>query len=55
MIDVVEKLRRGETPPLGNQSKRFTCMPAGGKTTLKEPPPGPFCRDIDTPPPAPAA
>jgi NADH-quinone oxidoreductase subunit E len=35
---VIEALQRGETPKPGSQSGRRGSMPAGGKTTLREPP-----------------
>jgi len=45
-IEIVEMLRRGEKPPIGSQTGRQGAMPEGGRTSLNEPPPPPFCRDL---------
>lgn len=44
-IKIVDQLKKGETPKVGSQI-RETCEPVGGLTTLLEPPPGPYCRDL---------
>lgn len=47
-IAIVEKLRNGEKPQPGPQtSERSYQEPPGGPTTLREPPPGPYCRDLE--------
>jgi len=44
---VLDAYKRGEKPKVGPQVRdRFTCEPAGGRTTLLEPPPGPYCREL---------
>lgn len=43
-LKILDALKRGERPTPGPQSGRKVAMPAGGKTTLLEKPPGPYCR-----------
>eukprot|EP01004_Peranema_trichophorum_P007662 NODE_6437_length_885_cov_162.158793_g5844_i0.p1 GENE.NODE_6437_length_885_cov_162.158793_g5844_i0~~NODE_6437_length_885_cov_162.158793_g5844_i0.p1 ORF type:complete len:242 (-),score=32.32 NODE_6437_length_885_cov_162.158793_g5844_i0:109-834(-) len=45
-IEIVELLRKGEYPKVGSQTGRQGAMPACGRTSLFEPPPAPFCREI---------
>uniref|UniRef100_C0PEC6 NADH dehydrogenase [ubiquinone] flavoprotein 2 mitochondrial n=1 Tax=Zea mays TaxID=4577 RepID=C0PEC6_MAIZE len=48
VVEIVEMLRRGETPPRGTQHpERKNCGPAGGNTTLQGEPKPPPCRDLD--------
>lgn len=48
VIDIVEMLRRGESPPAGTQNPdRMNSAPAGGRTTLFSEPKPPPCRDLD--------
>lgn len=48
VVEIVEMLRRGETPPRGTQlPERKNCGPAGGNTTLHSEPKPPPCRDLD--------
>ncbi|KAH7445760.1 hypothetical protein KP509_01G023000 [Ceratopteris richardii] len=48
VIELVEILRRGESPPPGTQNPdRFNCAPAGGQKTLLCEPKPPPCRDLD--------
>ncbi|KAF6985495.1 hypothetical protein CFC21_003351 [Triticum aestivum] len=48
VVELVEMLRRGETPPRGTQNpERKNCGPAGGMTTLLGEPKPPPCRDLD--------
>uniref|UniRef100_J3M8Q9 Uncharacterized protein n=2 Tax=Oryza brachyantha TaxID=4533 RepID=J3M8Q9_ORYBR len=48
VVEIVEMLRRGETPPRGTQNpERKNCGPAGGNTTLHSEPKPPPCRDLD--------
>mmetsp|Transcript_10658 Transcript_10658/g.37030 ORF Transcript_10658/g.37030 Transcript_10658/m.37030 type:complete len:335 (-) Transcript_10658:58-1062(-) len=47
-VKICEQLRKGEAPRVGSQT-RDKAEPAGGLTTLLEPPPEPFCRDIGEP------
>lgn len=48
VVEIVEMLRRGETPPRGTQHpERKNCGPAGGNTTLHGEPKPPPCRDLD--------
>ncbi|KAG0518731.1 hypothetical protein BDA96_09G202200 [Sorghum bicolor] len=48
VVEIVEMLRRGETPPRGTQHpERKNCGPAGGNTTLLGEPKPPPCRDLD--------
>lgn len=54
-VALLENLKAGKPVKIGVQSGlRENCEPQGGRTTLTEPPSGPFCRDLDAPPPAPA-
>jgi NADH dehydrogenase (ubiquinone) flavoprotein 2 len=46
-IEVVDNLRKGIYPPVGSQLGRKGALPLNGRTSLKEPPPGPFCRDLE--------
>eukprot|EP01012_Entosiphon_sulcatum_P032847 TRINITY_DN41709_c0_g1_i1.p1 TRINITY_DN41709_c0_g1~~TRINITY_DN41709_c0_g1_i1.p1 ORF type:complete len:257 (+),score=34.93 TRINITY_DN41709_c0_g1_i1:42-812(+) len=43
-IEIIEGLKTGKYPTVGPQNGRQWCMPKGGRTSLKEPPPGPTCR-----------
>lgn len=45
-IEIVESLRKGIKPPHGPQNGRKNAMGIQGKTTLLQPPPGPYCRDL---------
>eukprot|EP00761_Pharyngomonas_kirbyi_P005906 gb/GECH01005912.1/.p1 GENE.gb/GECH01005912.1/~~gb/GECH01005912.1/.p1 ORF type:complete len:302 (+),score=66.23 gb/GECH01005912.1/:1-906(+) len=45
-IEIIEMLRRGETPPTGSQSGRQNCRASHAKTSLTEEPKPPPCRDI---------
>ncbi|KAE9585823.1 putative oxidoreductase [Lupinus albus] len=48
VIDIVEKLKRGEKPPHGTQNpNRIRSGPEGGNTTLLGEPKPPPCRDLD--------
>eukprot|EP01059_Diplonema_ambulator_P023214 TRINITY_DN3862_c0_g1_i1.p1 TRINITY_DN3862_c0_g1~~TRINITY_DN3862_c0_g1_i1.p1 ORF type:complete len:268 (+),score=45.38 TRINITY_DN3862_c0_g1_i1:49-804(+) len=49
LTNVLDHLRSGERHKLqiGSQAGRQFSAPLGGKTSLKTPPPGPFCRDLD--------
>eukprot|EP00252_Welwitschia_mirabilis_P000780 TRINITY_DN1074_c0_g1_i2.p1 TRINITY_DN1074_c0_g1~~TRINITY_DN1074_c0_g1_i2.p1 ORF type:complete len:259 (-),score=44.70 TRINITY_DN1074_c0_g1_i2:372-1148(-) len=48
-VEIVEMLRRGETPPVGTQNpERCMSGPAGGNTTLLGEPKPPPCRDLDS-------
>ncbi|CAA7399256.1 unnamed protein product [Spirodela intermedia] len=48
VVEIVEMLRRGETPPVGTQNPlRVRGGPAGGNTTLLGEPKPPPCRDLD--------
>lgn len=48
VIELVEMLRRGESPPPGTQNpNRFNSAPAGGQKTLLSEPKPPPCRDLD--------
>lgn len=47
-IRIVESLKKGVNPPIGPQNGRANSIPKGGKTTLLVPPPGPYCRDLDS-------
>ncbi|XP_030629683.1 NADH dehydrogenase [ubiquinone] flavoprotein 2, mitochondrial isoform X1 [Chanos chanos] len=38
---IIDELKAGRVPPPGPRSGRFSCEPAGGLTSLTEPPPGP--------------
>jgi len=49
VVEIVEMLRRGETPPVGTQNPdRIMAGPAGGNTTLLSEPKPPLCRDLDS-------
>jgi len=49
VVEIVEMLRRGETPPVGTQNPdRIMAGPAGGNTTLLSEPKPPPCRDLDS-------
>uniref|UniRef100_A0A665XAV6 NADH dehydrogenase [ubiquinone] flavoprotein 2, mitochondrial n=1 Tax=Echeneis naucrates TaxID=173247 RepID=A0A665XAV6_ECHNA len=39
--DIIDELKAGRVPPPGPRSGRFSCEPAGGLTSLTEPPKGP--------------
>ncbi|KAJ0059074.1 hypothetical protein NL108_007442 [Boleophthalmus pectinirostris] len=39
--DIIDELKAGRVPPPGPRSGRFSCEPAGGLTSLTEPPNGP--------------
>lgn len=41
VLEILQKLQKGEQPKAGPYSGRRVCEPHGGKTTLHEPPPGP--------------
>uniref|UniRef100_A0A8C6TZI3 NADH dehydrogenase [ubiquinone] flavoprotein 2, mitochondrial n=1 Tax=Neogobius melanostomus TaxID=47308 RepID=A0A8C6TZI3_9GOBI len=41
MDDIIDELRAGKVPLPGPRSGRFSCEPAGGLTSLTEPPTGP--------------
>ncbi|PWA30121.1 hypothetical protein CCH79_00009664, partial [Gambusia affinis] len=41
MEQIIDELKAGRVPPPGPRSGRFSCEPAGGLTSLTEPPPGP--------------
>ncbi|KAI5412802.1 hypothetical protein KIW84_057431 [Lathyrus oleraceus] len=48
VIEIVEKLRKGEKPPHGTQNpQRIRSGPEGGNTTLLGEPKPPPCRDLD--------
>ncbi|KAF4387717.1 hypothetical protein G4B88_004044 [Cannabis sativa] len=48
VVEIVEKLRKGEKPPHGTQNPgRTKCGPEGGNTTLLSEPKPPPCRDLD--------
>uniref|UniRef100_A0A8C8GUK1 NADH dehydrogenase [ubiquinone] flavoprotein 2, mitochondrial n=1 Tax=Oncorhynchus tshawytscha TaxID=74940 RepID=A0A8C8GUK1_ONCTS len=38
---IIDELKAGNVPPPGPRNGRFSCEPAGGLTSLSEPPPGP--------------
>ncbi|NP_001188137.1 NADH dehydrogenase [ubiquinone] flavoprotein 2, mitochondrial [Ictalurus punctatus] len=38
---IIDELKAGRVPPPGPRNGRFSCEPAGGLTSLTEPPPGP--------------
>uniref|UniRef100_A0A674C4P5 NADH dehydrogenase [ubiquinone] flavoprotein 2, mitochondrial n=2 Tax=Salmo trutta TaxID=8032 RepID=A0A674C4P5_SALTR len=38
---ILDELKAGKVPPPGPRNGRFSCEPAGGLTSLSEPPPGP--------------
>ncbi|XP_053186214.1 NADH dehydrogenase [ubiquinone] flavoprotein 2, mitochondrial [Scomber japonicus] len=38
---IIDELKAGKVPPPGPRNGRFSCEPAGGLTSLTEPPPGP--------------
>jgi len=51
LFAVFDAIRDGRPVKPGSQLKNRTWSePAGGKTTLKAPPPGPYCRDLDAKP-----
>uniref|UniRef100_A0A3Q3XG15 NADH dehydrogenase [ubiquinone] flavoprotein 2, mitochondrial n=1 Tax=Mola mola TaxID=94237 RepID=A0A3Q3XG15_MOLML len=39
--EIIDELKAGRVPPPGPRSGRFSCEPAGGLTSLTEPPKGP--------------
>uniref|UniRef100_A0A7N6B861 NADH dehydrogenase [ubiquinone] flavoprotein 2, mitochondrial n=1 Tax=Anabas testudineus TaxID=64144 RepID=A0A7N6B861_ANATE len=39
--NIIDELKAGRVPPPGPRSGRFSCEPAGGLTSLSEPPKGP--------------
>uniref|UniRef100_A0A6Q2XL38 NADH dehydrogenase [ubiquinone] flavoprotein 2, mitochondrial n=1 Tax=Esox lucius TaxID=8010 RepID=A0A6Q2XL38_ESOLU len=41
MDKIIDELKAGKIPPPGPRNGRFSCEPAGGLTSLTEPPPGP--------------
>merc|ERR1712168_250404 len=41
MVDILDDLKAGRVPKPGPRSKRFSCEPAGGLTSLTTPPKGP--------------
>ena len=41
MIEIIEDLQKGKKPKAGPRSGRFASEPAGGLTSLTEPPKGP--------------
>ncbi|KAE8290680.1 NADH dehydrogenase [ubiquinone] flavoprotein 2, mitochondrial [Larimichthys crocea] len=41
MEDIIDELKAGRVPPPGPRNGRFSCEPAGGLTSLTEPPTGP--------------
>ncbi|CAM4586774.1 hypothetical protein PO909_031604 [Leuciscus waleckii] len=41
MEQIIDELKAGRVPPPGPRGGRFSCEPAGGLTSLTEPPPGP--------------
>ncbi|KAG7277157.1 hypothetical protein CRUP_022620 [Coryphaenoides rupestris] len=41
MDHIIDELKAGRVPPPGPRNGRFSCEPAGGLTSLTEPPPGP--------------
>ncbi|XP_051984533.1 NADH dehydrogenase [ubiquinone] flavoprotein 2, mitochondrial-like [Xyrauchen texanus] len=41
MEQIIDELKAGRVPLPGPRSGRFSCEPAGGLTSLREPPPGP--------------
>jgi NADH dehydrogenase (ubiquinone) flavoprotein 2 len=43
---ILDALKRGEKPKPGPQNGRKNCEGIMGKTTLLEPPPGPYCRPL---------
>lgn len=45
-VEIVEKLKKGEKPKVGSQT-RDKAEPAGGQTTLLTEPMGPMCRDLE--------
>jgi NADH dehydrogenase (ubiquinone) flavoprotein 2 len=48
-IKILDDLKQGKTPKVGPQNGRRNCEGPQGKTTLFEPPPGPYCRpDLET-------
>mmetsp|Transcript_45042 Transcript_45042/g.75769 ORF Transcript_45042/g.75769 Transcript_45042/m.75769 type:complete len:248 (-) Transcript_45042:326-1069(-) len=47
-IEMVENLRKGIYPTVGSQLGRKSSIPINGRTSLTEPPPPPYCRDLDT-------
>lgn len=48
VVEIVEKLKKGEKPPHGTQNpRRIMCGPEGGNTTLLSEPMPPPCRDLD--------
>jgi len=49
VVEIVEMLRRGETPPVGTQNPdRIMAGRDGGNTTLLSEPKPPLCRDLDS-------
>ena len=45
-INIVEQLKRGETPKVGSQIGRHGSIGPQGKTVLLEEPTGPYCREF---------
>jgi len=44
---ILGEFKAGKKPPHGPQNGRRSSEPKGEKTSLKEKPPGPFCRDLE--------
>lgn len=44
--NVLDTLKSGKKPRMGPQVDRNGCEGPQGRTTLKSPPPGPYCRDL---------
>lgn len=47
VTNVLDDLKAGKAPKLGPQIDRNGCEGPQGRTTLKAPPAGPFCRDLE--------
>jgi len=46
-VNILDKLRNGEKPNVGPQNGRKVAEPIGGKTSLHEPPLGPYAPFLD--------
>lgn len=46
---VLEQMKTGRCPKIGPQNGRSGCEGPRGRTTLKTPPRGPYCRDLQPP------
>ena len=44
--EIIQAFRDGKTPKIGSYGGRKFSEPKAGKTSLLEPPPGPYCRDL---------